>query len=185
VTFAAHPINQRVERPRDDLRGAIRRMGISMDRTIKSTFDQSRPTTDGCVAGIVAAESIGQQTVTINIEPTASSPGHFLAKLASNCDVLVASSRTPFLDAARRLLELGHAADTVLVMKHGQTESLRNTIGIAAALTVKETENGPAFRRYEGPRRLSVAPPIAPTDMTGVLEPPAQNGRTDEVEGSP
>lgn len=161
-----------------------------MDRTNKSTTDrnqtsrQSRPTTDGRVAGIVAeAESIGQ-TVTVTIAPTASSPGHFVAKLASNGDVLVASSRTPFLDAARRLLELGHAADTVLVMKHGQTKSLRATIGIAAALTVKETENGPAFRLYDGPPRLSVAPPITPTDMTGGLEPPAQDGRTDEVEGS-
>jgi hypothetical protein len=159
-----------------------------MDRTNKSTSNQnrtsrqSRPTTDNRVAAIVT-EGI-RQTVTINIAPTASSPGHFVAKLASNGDVLVASSRIPFLDAARRLLELGHAADTVLVMKHGQTESLRATIGIAAALTVKETEYGPAFRLYDGPPRLSAAPPIVPSDMTGVLEPPAQDDRTDEVEGS-
>jgi hypothetical protein len=70
-------------------------------------------------------------------------------------------------------------------MKHGQTESLRATIGTAAALTVKETENGPAFRLYDGPRRLSVAPPIAPSDMTGVLQPSAQAGRTDESGGGP
>jgi hypothetical protein len=130
---------------------------------------------------VTKADSI-RQTVTIIIAPIV--PGHFVAKLASNGDVLVASSRIPFLDAARRLLELGHPTDTVLVMKHGQAESLRATIGNAAALTVKETENGPAFRRYDGLERLSVAPPIAPSDMTGVLQPSAQAGRTDEAEGS-
>jgi hypothetical protein len=116
----------------------------------------------------------------IVVAPIVCSPGHFVAKLASNGDVLVASSRIPFLDAARRLLELGHMADTILVMKHGQTESLRATIGTAAALTVKETENGPAFRRYDAPQRLSVAPPIAPSDMTGVFcsLPPRPAART-------
>src|SRR5260370_39737651 len=54
-------------------------------------------------------------TVTIIVAPIASSPGRFMAKLASNGDVLVASSRTPFLDAARRLLELGYAADAEVV----------------------------------------------------------------------
>jgi hypothetical protein len=42
----------------------------------------------------------------ITITPIASSPGHFMATLA-NGDVVVTTSRTPFLDAARRLLKPG------------------------------------------------------------------------------
>jgi hypothetical protein len=132
---------------------------------------------------IVSKADSNRQTVTIIIAPIASSPGHFVAKLASNGDTLVASSRMPLLDAARRLLALGHPTDTMLVMKHGQAESLRATIGKGAALAVKETENGPAFRLYDGPLRLSVGPPIAPSDMTGALQPSAQAGRTDKAEG--
>lgn len=122
--------------------------------------------------------------IKISIRAVPMSPGHFAAKLASTGDVLIVSSRMPFLDAARRLLELGHAADTVLVMQHGEAESLRATIGNAAALTVKETENGPAFRLYDGPRRLSAAPPIAPNDTADVLKPPIADQRSGEVEGS-
>lgn|SRR5262245_12615132 len=91
-------------------------------------------------------------------------PGRFTAKLASDRRVLVASSRTPFLAAARRLLRLGYPADATLAMRHAgsETESLRATIGNAAALTVKETEHGPAFRPYDGLPRLSATPPTAP-----------------------
>src|SRR5258708_15707878 len=79
-------------------------------------------------------------TVTIIVAPIASSPGRFMAKLASDGDVLVTSSRTPFLDAARRLLELGYSADAGLVMRHAGSvvDSLRATVGTAARLTVKE-----------------------------------------------
>jgi hypothetical protein len=45
-----------------------------------------------------------------------------MAKLAGDSHVLVTSSRTPFLDAARRLLELGYPPDTVLVMQHPNSQ---------------------------------------------------------------
>jgi hypothetical protein len=47
--------------------------------------------------------------VTITIAPISSSPGRFMAKLP-NESASVASTRTPFLAAARRLLELGYVA---------------------------------------------------------------------------
>jgi hypothetical protein len=83
-------------------------------------------------------------TVTIIVAPIASSPGRFMAKLANDGDVLVRSSRTPFLDAARRLLEFDYPVDAVLVMRHARSavESLRAKIGKAAALTVTTAGNG-------------------------------------------
>jgi hypothetical protein len=130
-------------------------------------------------------------TVTIIVAPIASSPGRFMAKLANDGDVLVTSSRTPFLDAARRLLELGYPADAEVVMRHARSaaDSLRATIGNAAALRVTTAGNGrPIFvtrsvaavlpvRSRKGSRHTPVprtevrtgeaaatdSPPIAPT----------------------
>jgi hypothetical protein len=88
-----------------------------------------------------------------------------MATLA-NGDVVVTTSRTPFLDAARRLLELGYPADAVIAMRHAGSvvDSLRATIGNAARLTVKEKAAGsvPRFARWEPYRSSPVSPPIAP-----------------------
>jgi hypothetical protein len=117
-------------------------------------------------------------TITIIVTPILRLPGRFATKLASNGDVLVKSSRTPFLDSARRLLERGYPADATLIMKHENslTESLRATIGSAAALIVKETDYGPAFRRYDGPLCLSAAPPTAPDASPQGDQPPTHDG---------
>jgi hypothetical protein len=96
-------------------------------------------------------------TIMIIVAPIASSPGRFMAKLP-NGDMLIASSRTPFVDAARRLIELGFPADGRVVMRHaGSTvDSLAATIGDAAALTVTTAGNGrPVFAV-----RAAAAPPI-------------------------
>jgi hypothetical protein len=146
-------------------------------------------------------------TITI-IVATASSSGQFTAKLASDGDVLVTSSRTPFLDAARRLLEIGFSPKTLAVMRHAgsQVDSLRATIGDAAALTVTSAGNGrPVFavrvaaalpiRSHEeaatplapkanvstGEAAATDSPPIAPYASPKVTEPP-NDQRTDEVE---
>jgi hypothetical protein len=105
-------------------------------------------------------------TVTIIVAPIASSPGRFMTKLASDGDVLVTSSRSPFLDEARRLLELGYSADAGLVMRHAGSvvDSLCATVGTAARLTVKEKAAGsvPRLARWEPYRSSPVSPPIAP-----------------------
>ena len=66
-------------------------------------------------------------------------PGTFTASIASTGDVM-AVSRQPFLDAARRLLKLGHDPSTRLVMRWrgSSIDSLISTIGIAAGLAVRE-----------------------------------------------
>lgn len=123
-------------------------------------------------------------TATIIVVPIASAPGRFMAKLASNGSVLVTSSRTPFLDSARRLLELGYPANTMLVMRHAgsATNALRATIGNAALLTVKEKTagNAPRFARWVPYRPSPVSPPIAPNGSREVLGPPAQDQHTGE-----
>jgi hypothetical protein len=67
---------------------------------------------------------------------------------------VVTISKTPFLSAARVLLEQGHSPDTILAMSRAvsDTGSLRATLGAAAKLTVMETETvGPRFGRYRPP----------------------------------
>lgn len=67
---------------------------------------------------------------------------------------IVTTSRTPFLSAARVLLEREHSPDTILTMSYAgsDTVALRATLGAAAKLTVIETETvGPRFGRYRPP----------------------------------
>ena len=73
--------------------------------------------------------------------------------------VLVISSRTPFLSAARVLLAEGVNPETRIWMRHAHSSvvSLRSTVGEAATLTVDET-GAPRFQTYavpdlEGPRK--------------------------------
>jgi len=149
-------------------------------------------------------------TITIIVAPIASSPGWFTAKLTSDADVLVTSSRTPFLDAARRLLEIGYSPETLAIMRHAgsQVDSLRATISDAAALTVTTAGNGrpvfavraaaaPPIRSHEeaatppapkaeirtGGTAATDSPPIAPHDSPKVTEPLTQGQGTDEVKG--
>ena len=76
---------------------------------------------------------------------------HYDARLG---DEALPAHRTPFLAAARILLERGHAPGTILTMsRQGEAAfSLRATIGAAARLTVAENETiGPRFGRYRAP----------------------------------
>ncbi|SRR6266567_8534353 len=87
--------------------------------------------------------------IEIIVEPV----GHhdrFAARLDGR--VLVASSRQPFLDAARVLLREGHDPRSVLVMRHrgSSTESLHACLGVAAGLTVEERDaRPPRFARWK------------------------------------
>lgn len=62
------------------------------------------------------------------------------------------STRTPFLSAARLLLQEGHdPASIILVTRDGETTwSLKAPLGVAAGLTVRENETaGPIFAPYD------------------------------------
>jgi hypothetical protein len=60
-------------------------------------------------------------------------------------DIPLATSRTPFFDNARKLLELGADPNDLLIMRHGDSAatSLRARIAAAAKLTVAETNAAP------------------------------------------
>src|SRR5262245_36465688 len=90
------------------------------------------------------------KTAMIIITPTPSRPGCFAARLGDGL-VLVSASRQPFVDAARRLTDLGHDPTTVLVMRHigSDTDSLTAQSGAAAKLRVKEDRRGPRFIQWE------------------------------------
>jgi len=62
-------------------------------------------------------------------------------------DILLATSRTPFFDSARKLLELGADPNDLLIMRHGDSAatSLRARIAAAAKHTVTETNAGPRY----------------------------------------
>jgi hypothetical protein len=70
---------------------------------------------------------------------------------------IVSSSTTPFLDAARVLLNEGVNSDTPIFMFHEGCSyySLKSTVGKTAKLTVVGRGRGPVFRPW---RALSAVP---------------------------
>lgn len=85
----------------------------------------------------------------IHVQPTG--PGRYSARLG---DRLLCESRTPFLSAARVLLQEGVAEETILTMTHrgSSVASLRAPLGVAAGLRVVENDRtGPRFDRYQTP----------------------------------
>jgi hypothetical protein len=81
--------------------------------------------------------------------------------------VLVASSRTPFCDAARVLVAEGFDPATRIVMRHAgsATNALTATMGGAAQLTVEEGDRVPYFRRWRPSPRAARVPGIAPNNL--------------------
>jgi hypothetical protein len=79
--------------------------------------------------------------------------------------VLVETSSTPFLDAARVLAGEGGDPATRIVMRHeGQSyDALISTVGAAAKLTV-EDDGAPRFRRWKPFLSWDRSPPISETD---------------------
>jgi len=65
-------------------------------------------------------------------------------------DILLATSRTPFFDSARKLLELGAEPNDLLIMRHcsSSTTSLRARVSVAAKLAVHETNAGPRYVQW-------------------------------------
>jgi hypothetical protein len=63
------------------------------------------------------------------------------------------SARTPFLSGARKLLDEGVTPETPLAMRYEGSDAivLRSTVGVAASLTVVETnDKGPYLASYSG-----------------------------------
>ena len=89
-----------------------------------------------------AGRGISTTEILIRVEPVGR--GRFSARLADGGQVIVRSSRQPFLDAARRLIDLGYEPTTVLVMRHAGSDidCLTAQIGAAAKLRVKEPDRG-------------------------------------------
>jgi hypothetical protein len=105
--------------------------------------------------------------IAVVVAPTSRRTGRYVARLGERGRVLCKSSTKPFLDAARKLMDLGFDPSTTLVMRHvgSETESLRATIGTAAALTVEDTTYGPRFRPWKPLPTLAVSRRIASKSM--------------------
>jgi hypothetical protein len=90
-------------------------------------------------------EHQSEQPLLIVVEPVGHR-GRFRAGLDGR--VLVASSRTPFCDAARALLTEGFDAATLMRHAGSATNALTATMGGAAQSTVEEGDRVPYFRRW-------------------------------------
>jgi hypothetical protein len=78
--------------------------------------------------------------------------GGFSAHLEANGQLLVRSSRQPFLDAARELIAQGHDPSLTLIMRHRGSDvpALRASIGTASRLTVDEDRaRAPRIKRWK------------------------------------
>jgi hypothetical protein len=89
----------------------------------------------------------------------------YVARLDADERVLCVS-RTPFFEAARKLIAQGYDPGITLTLRHAgsSTDSLRTKLGTAAALAVEETGYGPQLRRWKPYSTLAVPPRIAPND---------------------
>jgi hypothetical protein len=81
-----------------------------------------------------------------------------------NEQLVVKRSSQPFLDGARRLVELGLDPNAILVMRHAgsNADSLRATIGTAAKLTVTDDGCGKPILTKWSPRALGTVPMRSP-----------------------
>jgi hypothetical protein len=89
----------------------------------------------------------------IVVTPAPRGAGRFEARLDGD-DRVLCVSRTPFFDAARKLLAQGYDPND---LRHAgsDTDSLRAKLGTAASLTVKETGYGPELEPW---KRFSTLP---------------------------
>ena len=70
-------------------------------------------------------------------------------------EIIVRRSRTPFLDAARSLLNRGYEPTTILQMVNNGVPSLRGPIGKAAKLRVSEDASGTRFAPWESKQDIA------------------------------
>jgi len=104
--------------------------------------------------------------------------------------LIVASSRQPFLDAARVMLSEGHDPETMLIMRRPgcTTDDLRGKLRVAAKLTVKDNRVGrPTFVKHQADAESIAPAPYSdlddsaatgahPAEINESLTPPAGAG---------
>jgi hypothetical protein len=85
-------------------------------------------------------------TIKLIVNPLEGSPGIFEAKVDGK---LIAKSKQPFLDSARKLAKLGYGLESTLAIyrKGSDVLALKLKLGAAAKLTVDE--KGPFFKKFE------------------------------------
>jgi len=111
---------------------------------------KSDPSTRGTAADCAPEPRCKGREIAVFVASTPRRTGRYVARLGEKGRVLCISTK-PFLDAARRLMDLGFDPSATLVMHHAgsETECLRSTIGAAATLTVEDTQYGPRFRPWK------------------------------------
>jgi len=84
-------------------------------------------------------------------------------------DILLATSRTPFFDSARKLLEIGAEPSDLLIMRHrgSSTPSLRARIAVAAKLAVTDTRVGPRYVPWVDLRGICAKTEETPREADG------------------
>lgn len=97
--------------------------------------------------------------VRIVVTPAHGRSGRYRARIVDHDQLLVGSSKQPFLDSARRLIQLGYDGEMILKMFRPGAErfDLRASIKVAAGLTVDE-HNGTVFARWKPFCRSAVQP---------------------------
>jgi hypothetical protein len=111
--------------------------------------------------GAVSAE---RPQLVIIVAPVPGSAGHFRAQLAVTDEVLVASSRQPFVDSARALVAKGFDPKGTLIMRHSGSDvvALKARLSVAARLSVEEGPHGPRFVPHRtGSKTRVAASPVA------------------------
>jgi hypothetical protein len=129
-------------------------LGVSGRQYVKAkavvAAAEAEPEKNGLLADMDRTGRVNEpEVIAIVVHPAGKKPGYYDARLAEGKPV-IAASRTPFFDAARRLRDLGMDGAAVLVMRNADsnTECLRATIAVAATTTVEESAHGPVFRRH-------------------------------------
>jgi hypothetical protein len=94
----------------------------------------------------VSALPTSENQVRLIVAPTAGQPGRFDA--LADGELIISSSKTPLLDAARALIAAGADPTAMVIMLHAgsDTIALTATIMVAAGLVVEESGHGPVFR---------------------------------------
>jgi hypothetical protein len=126
-----------------------------------------------------SASSAGGE-ITIIVRPALDRDGRALGDLfeARLGGQVIVRARSPFLAAARKLIDLGVDPSTVLVMRHAgsASESLRGRIGKAAAVAAEERNDGrkpPRFVAWRPQYRAGGSPGIAQTRSRASQQSPA------------
>ena len=119
------------------------------------------------------------KTIYVSVIVVAPALNNSGARLTSRFDaflgdqLIVHASKTPFLDAARELLDLGFRAETYLIMRHKGSEiknSLRGWICAAARLTVAEGDRSGIHFQLRKPFPSSAVEAHVAAEQTGLSE---------------